>query len=106
MAPFYRGYDPTFQLDVDDVQGIQALYGKKTRNTGFGGGGGGEDDKGTDFDDDNDEDEAKNGGGKKVPAEDLILCKDSKIDTIFTSAEGKFQLQLRTKRLEDLQNVL
>lgn len=96
MAPFYRGYDPTFQLDVDDVQGIQALYGKKTRTNGIGGDGGssGGDDKGTDFDDDNDEDEAKNGGGKKVPAEDPVLCKASSIDTIFNSAEGKFQLQL------------
>lgn len=23
MAPFYRGYDPAFQLDQDDIQGIQ-----------------------------------------------------------------------------------
>lgn len=24
MAPFYRGYEPYFRLDEDDVQGIQA----------------------------------------------------------------------------------
>jgi matrix metalloproteinase-14 (membrane-inserted) len=30
MAPFYRGYDPVFRLDSDDIQGIQALYGRKT----------------------------------------------------------------------------
>ncbi|KAJ9594898.1 hypothetical protein L9F63_013803, partial [Diploptera punctata] len=30
MAPFYRGYEPYFQLDDDDIQGIQALYGKPT----------------------------------------------------------------------------
>lgn len=30
MAPFYRGYDPVFRLDSDDIVGIQALYGRKT----------------------------------------------------------------------------
>ncbi|XP_063700125.1 matrix metalloproteinase-14 isoform X2 [Culicoides brevitarsis] len=30
MAPFYRGYDPVFRLDSDDIQGIQALYGRKS----------------------------------------------------------------------------
>ncbi|XP_027228336.1 stromelysin-3 isoform X1 [Penaeus vannamei] len=30
MAPFYRGYEPSFELDQDDLNGIQALYGKKT----------------------------------------------------------------------------
>lgn len=25
MAPFYRGYDPAFQLNQDDVLGIQVL---------------------------------------------------------------------------------
>ncbi|OXA40516.1 matrix metalloproteinase-16 isoform X2 [Folsomia candida] len=30
MAPFYRGYKPSFVLDEDDIQGIQSLYGKKT----------------------------------------------------------------------------
>lgn len=29
MAPFYRGYDPAFRLDADDIQGIQTLYGRK-----------------------------------------------------------------------------
>merc|ERR1711915_557015 len=29
MSPFYRGYDPFVELHDDDVQGIQALYGKK-----------------------------------------------------------------------------
>jgi matrix metalloproteinase-14 (membrane-inserted) len=27
MAPFYRNYDPNFQLHIDDITGIQALYG-------------------------------------------------------------------------------
>jgi len=30
MAPFYRGYQPYFELDEDDIQGIQILYGKKS----------------------------------------------------------------------------
>lgn len=29
MAPFYRGFDPAFRLDADDIQGIQTLYGRK-----------------------------------------------------------------------------
>ncbi|KAK2719637.1 matrix metalloproteinase-24-like isoform X2 [Artemia franciscana] len=28
MAPFYRGYEPTLELDVDDILAIQALYGR------------------------------------------------------------------------------
>ena len=27
MAPFYRGYEENIQLDRDDIQGIQTLYG-------------------------------------------------------------------------------
>ena len=26
MAPFYRGYDAYFQLDSDDIEGIQVCY--------------------------------------------------------------------------------
>ena len=29
MAPFYRGWQPNFKLDDDDIQAIQALYGAK-----------------------------------------------------------------------------
>lgn len=29
MAPFYRGYEPNFKLDVDDIVAIQQLYGKR-----------------------------------------------------------------------------
>lgn len=30
MAPFYRGWEPNLKLHSDDVQAIQALYGKKS----------------------------------------------------------------------------
>lgn len=30
MFPLYRGYEPKFKLDFDDIFGIQALYGKKS----------------------------------------------------------------------------
>ena len=29
MAPFYQGYNPDFQLNYDDIVGIQMLYGKR-----------------------------------------------------------------------------
>ena len=28
MAPFYRGYVQDLKLDIDDIKGIQYLYGK------------------------------------------------------------------------------
>lgn len=84
MAPFYRGYDPTFDLDMDDIQGIQSLYGKKTRHTGF--------------DEDDNHEEGSNGdeGRKTVPPPRPLpsypggtdFCTDSKFDTILNSAEG------------------
>ena len=33
MAPFYRGYEETVKLDIDDIRGIQEMYGpKKNKN--------------------------------------------------------------------------
>uniref|UniRef100_A0ABD2WDK6 Peptidase metallopeptidase domain-containing protein n=1 Tax=Trichogramma kaykai TaxID=54128 RepID=A0ABD2WDK6_9HYME len=69
MAPFYRGYDPNFVLDTDDIHGIQALYGHKKMN------------------------HTKTAIQPQVVNsvsidENLLLCSDSKIDTIFTSADG------------------
>ena len=29
MAPFYRGYEETVKLDIDDIRGIQEMYGPK-----------------------------------------------------------------------------
>jgi hypothetical protein len=28
MAPFYRGWEPNLQLNRDDIEAIQSLYGK------------------------------------------------------------------------------
>ncbi|XP_075169786.1 matrix metalloproteinase 1 isoform X2 [Haematobia irritans] len=82
MAPFYRGYEPVFKLDTDDVLAIQALYGKKSTQSGNGL-------------------NPTSGGAlprttqrpafappKAAPRDDLI-CKDPKIDALFNSAEGQ-----------------
>ncbi|XP_014475594.1 PREDICTED: matrix metalloproteinase-14 isoform X3 [Dinoponera quadriceps] len=72
MAPFYRGYDPHFTLDRDDIDAIQALYGKKTNQGGGGGGGRGTTSR------------------PSPPAEeDPELCKDPKIDAMFNSKDGE-----------------
>nr|XP_034840825.1 matrix metalloproteinase-14-like [Maniola hyperantus] len=73
MAPYYKGFIPTLQLDQDDIQGIQALYGRKTQ--------------------------IDIGGGLPNPSvlrittpqpstEDATLCLDPTIDTIFNSTDG------------------
>lgn len=82
MAPFYRGYDPVFNLHEDDVYGIQALYGKKTKKR-----------PPVRNDDDEDFEESRPTGKKtpapKKPTQDEDLCKNSKIDAIFASASGE-----------------
>ncbi|CAA9999914.1 unnamed protein product [Nesidiocoris tenuis] len=74
MAPFYRGYQSSFELDEDDVEAIQALYGEKTYK-----------------------DPTGSGSGRKTTTEapeepgdeeDAELCNDATIDTLFNSAEG------------------
>ncbi|KAI5694140.1 hypothetical protein M8J75_011375 [Diaphorina citri] len=80
MAPFYRGYEPHFQLDSDDEEAIQALYGPPNHHHGG--------------DSDDDADSTGSGSGKKPATEqppaddDGELCTDSKVDTLFNSAEG------------------
>lgn len=68
MAPFYRGYQPYFELDEDDVQGIQILYGKKSsgRTT-------------------TPRARATTEPTNSIDDEDLELCKNGAIDTIFNS---------------------
>ncbi|XP_018395917.1 PREDICTED: matrix metalloproteinase-14 isoform X3 [Cyphomyrmex costatus] len=64
MAPFYRGYDPHFTLDQDDVGAIQALYGTKTKSP--------------------------RGSRPPPPAEeDPELCKDPKVDAMFNTKDGE-----------------
>ena len=65
MAPFYRGYQPQLKLDVDDILGIQALYGKRPQS-------------------DITPKEVTVPAGKEDPQ----LCKNASFDTIFNSSEG------------------
>lgn len=82
MAPFYRGYDPIFELNADDIDGIQKLYGRKMTPT--------KPSYGDDDDQDGDFDQSWNNGRKTPPpaAPEQSLCKDPRFDTIFNSAEG------------------
>ncbi|XP_026466648.1 matrix metalloproteinase-14-like [Ctenocephalides felis] len=70
MAPFYRGYEPSFELDSDDIMGIQALYGKKSKL-------------------------APKRPAAAAPTtlrptdkKNSVLCTDPKIDALFNSASG------------------
>ncbi|CAF4783840.1 unnamed protein product [Pieris macdunnoughi] len=74
MAPFYRGYDPAFQLDQDDIQGIQALYGHKSQ-IDIGGG----------F---SQNPKIPRATTQQPASEDPALCSDPSFDTIFNSADG------------------
>lgn len=78
MAPFYRGYDPLFSLDQDDIDGIQALYGKKTKTAA----------KPPSDEEPVDESQHTPKTVKPVSAGSSSLCSDPKFDTIFNSAEG------------------
>ncbi|XP_074113282.1 stromelysin-3-like isoform X1 [Cotesia typhae] len=69
MAPFYRGYEPNFLLDNDDIYGIQALYGPKSNDVA-----------GTEV--------HQRTTSSPTGEEDSVLCTDSKVDTMFNSAEG------------------
>lgn len=102
MAPFYRGFDPVFRLDSDDIQvsgglfshfspifwhckgskwdnahtfiqGIQALYGRKTT---------------TGFDSDSGSQPRPAFPRPSRPTEDNELCSDPKVDAMFNTADG------------------
>ncbi|XP_049802932.1 matrix metalloproteinase-24 isoform X2 [Schistocerca nitens] len=81
MAPFYRGYEPSFTLDADDILGIQKLYGKKTRGSGGSSGGGSD---------------GSSSGSDNTPKQPKVptasgsggtLCKNASVDTIFRAEE-------------------
>ncbi|CAD6208947.1 GSCOCG00010761001-RA-CDS [Cotesia congregata] len=67
MAPFYRGYEPNFLLDNDDIYGIQVSYFHN-------------DVAGTEV--------HQRTTSSPTGEEDSVLCTDSKVDTMFNSAEG------------------
>ncbi|XP_057652121.1 matrix metalloproteinase-14-like isoform X2 [Diorhabda carinulata] len=82
MAPFYRGYEPIFSLDTDDIDGIQALYGKKTKQSppkSYD-----DDDQDGGYDQSHNVPKTTSRGGFA----DQSLCDDPSFDTIFTSVEG------------------
>ncbi|XP_055380264.1 matrix metalloproteinase-2 isoform X2 [Condylostylus longicornis] len=74
MAPFYRGYDPVFRLDSDDILAIQALYGRKTKIVPT--------DSGTTT-------RPTIPTRRTKPRDDSDLCKDPKIDALFNSQDGQ-----------------
>ncbi|XP_067014359.2 matrix metalloproteinase-14 isoform X2 [Anabrus simplex] len=71
MAPFYRGYEPAFTLHTDDIEGIQALYGKKSRTSPS-----------------STSTSTSRPAKKPATTENKELCLDSSVDTMFNSAEG------------------
>lgn len=74
MAPFYRGFEPVFKLDEDDKAAIQSLYGRKTNQL-----------RPTNV---YPATTQRPYSPPKVPLDDSI-CKDSKVDTLFNSAQGE-----------------
>lgn len=71
MAPFYRGYQPDFELDEDDIIAIQTLYGKPGKDSPA---------KPT-----HPKNEPPESSGDEDNAE---LCNDATVDTLFNSADG------------------
>jgi len=73
MAPFYKGWDPSLELDRDDVDAIQALYGEKDTET-----------------DPDDEDVPINKPDIPGSNANVDLCSDPSFDTIFGTADGSY----------------
>jgi len=66
MAPFYKGYEPNFKLDQDDIDAIQKLYGVKV----------------------DEEDVRPPSPGPNPGSNDL--CRDASFDTIFHTGDGSY----------------
>ena len=72
MAPFYKGYDFNLNLDKDDIDAIQSLYGEP--------------------------DKVSNPTEEDTPLtpsdlpnrEDDDLCKDPNIDTVFSTGDKSY----------------
>ncbi|XP_071541370.1 uncharacterized protein [Panulirus ornatus] len=73
MAPFYRGYEPNFLIDNDDIKGIQSLYGKKSARP-------------TPPTQRPPTDGGSSGGGSTAGGS---LCRDPSIDAIVTMSDKK-----------------
>ena len=78
MAPFYKGWQPNFRLDQDDIEAIQALYGEKVSKPTPG------------------PTTTPSTGPASVPGTTAStefggssLCSDSSLDTIFRTSDGK-----------------
>lgn len=74
MAPFYKGWDPNLELDRDDIDAIQALYGSPSQR---------EDPE------DGEEDDTPLKDGAK---EESDLCSRPGVDTIFGTADGNYYI--------------
>ena len=70
MAPFYKGWQPNFRLDQDDIEAIQALYGSKVSKPTVA-------------------PTPTPGPGTTSPVTESGLCSDSAFDTIFRSSDGR-----------------
>ena len=75
MAPFYKGWEPNFKLDQDDIEAIQALYGVKVSKPT----------PGTSTTPSLGPTPATSAGTEFTGSG---LCSDSSFDTIFRSSDG------------------
>lgn len=70
MAPYYRGYEPNFKLDKDDILAIQNLYGSNEATP----------------DEDGEDDSPE--GPPPDTSDATDLCQDARIDTVTRTQNG------------------
>lgn len=83
MSPEGGPYNPHFKIHQDDIDGIEAIYGKKRRISDSSGSSNGSSSSGDTLYKDK-PDKKRNNENSNTPD----LCKDPQIDVIFTSADG------------------